>query len=1015
MNTKILFTAVVLLFFKIINAQNNVYIVEGDSIDVPCMPGCVMLHAVHPIMKTTNTYAVAPITFAPISFTGTAVAFANDDYFSSAIPIGFSFCFFNNTYTQLCISDNGQLSFNTTYANNPSSFATQTPLPFYNNAFPDNAIFGPFIDAKLSLGGSVSYSTIGTTPNRIFAVKYSNVPYFNNSCSGSVSNNFQILLYETTNKIECHITNKDVCNSNTSNWLNYSTLGIQNSTATAFYTLPSKNASVWTANNEAFEFAPNGGNNFTLQWKTTGGAVIGTSDSLLYCPPAMDQKIILSLKDNCSNITTKDTIKIHQYKPKIDSITILQPLCTNNATGCITITGTTINPFLQYSLNNNPYQSINQFCNLLPGSYQVSIKDGQSCITNTIINIVPSSIINLTPIQIQPDSCPLNNGMLTVLPLGGLPPYTFLWSNGTTDSIATNLPGNTTYFVIVTDANGCTASVSMGLSKIGLPQVNATLYRPICGTANGSITINPYGAASPYSVLWNTGDTTKTINNLASGNYFVTVTSSNGCSTSFSFGLVDTLQVALITTFTNTTCGKPNGKINISASGGIAPYVFTFNGASTINLANTNLTAGTYIINVTDSNGCSKTNTVNILNSSGPAISFNISKPNCDSANGKVTATVTNAIGAIAYLWSNNKVVNNITNIDSGTYYLQITDAFPCIITDTVHVGKTMPPRLTITSYIAPSCFGDSTGSVTLSGSLGIPTYKYSIDNINFSAQAQIDKIRGGVYTILIKDASGCIRDTTVTFAQPDSMYGIIQGLQTMICFGDVVDSVSVQGYGGKPGYVFSVDNQIFKPTNTFYGLQSGDHIFYVKDTSNCTIAKNFKIDGPTAALQIDLIKEDIDCFETNTGSATASISGGWGNYAMQWSNGAMQNTINNLAADEYTIIATDAKGCIDSASIKVNQLLCCKAVLPNAFSPNGDGKNEILYVLGISEISNLRLRIFNRFGSIVFETQQLNTGWDGTLQNIKCDMGTYFYVMEYNCPFKKEKVLTKGDVTLVR
>jgi gliding motility-associated-like protein len=1015
MKTKLIFILLCLLCSSSAFAQNQVSIAEGDSVNILCSQGCLMLHANHPHVQQTNSYSVSTISYAPVSTVGTTVSFTNDDYFSSIIPIGFTFCFFNQSYTQLCISDNGQVTFNTSYANMPSSFATQTALPFFNNAFPDNAIFGPFIDAKLSLGGSVTYSTIGAAPNQKFVIQFNNVPYFNNGCTSSSNNNFQIILYETTNKIECHITNKEVCNTSAANWLNYSTLGIQNTNATSFYTVAGKNASVWTANNEAYLFEPNGGNNFVLEWRNGVGVLLGQQDSILYCAVGSNGKMVLSVKDNCTNYVFKDTIKLYQYKPKIDSVIVQKPMCSGMATGCLTVVANSTNPPLQYAINNGTFQASNVFCNLTAGVYSITILDGQGCYKDTTINIAPASYIYLTTVQVKPDSCPLNIGQMTVVVLGGLAPFTFLWSNGSTDSIATNLSGNINYYVLVTDANGCTKNISMSPNMYGLPLAGASNIKPICGQSNGSITLNPYGAIGPYTYLWTNGDTSSTLTNAAAGSYAVTITSANGCFNYLNFILIDTLQTILQTPKINTTCGKANGSFTINGSGGVMPYQFTVNGVSTSILTFNNLVAGTYIVTMLDSNGCLKTNNVNVASSVGPSISFNVSKPNCDSANGKVTATVTNGIGVINYLWSNGVTANTISNIDSGSYVLQVTDGVGCVKKDTIYVPKTLPPSLQIISYTAPICFGDPSGSITLAGNFGIPSYKYSIDQINYSANAQINNITGGTFTINIKDATGCNRDTIVYLAQPDSMYGIITGLYPLVCYDDAVDSVRLQGVGGSPAYTYKVDNQTFSNNPFFFNLNSGTHQYYIKDSKNCIIQKSFMVDGPIAPLQVEIIKEDIDCFLSNTGKATAAVNGGWGNYQLQWSNGSVLNSITNLSANKYTVTVADAKGCVDSAETQINQLLCCKAVLPNAFSPNGDGFNDQLFVLAISDISSLRLRIYNRFGGVVFETENIARGWDGRVGSAFCEMGTYFYLLEYNCLFKKEKIILKGDVTLVR
>lgn len=156
-------------------------------------------------------------------------------------------------------------------------------------------------------------------------------------------------------------------------------------------------------------------------------------------------------------------------------------------------------------------------------------------------------------------------------------------------------------------------------------------------------------------------------------------------------------------------------------------------------------------------------------------------------------------------------------------------------------------------------------------------------------------------------------------------------------------------------------------------------------------------------------------CFETNTGYVHLNIVGGWSPYTYQWSNNYTSLQIDNIGPLQESIQITDARGCSLNEAIALKQLLCCKAVLPNAFTPNGDSKNDVLKVLPISEVTSLKLSIYNRWGEQVFSTKNIAEYWDGRFNGVECEMATYFYIMEYNCPFQQEKEIEKGDVTLIR
>jgi gliding motility-associated-like protein len=161
--------------------------------------------------------------------------------------------------------------------------------------------------------------------------------------------------------------------------------------------------------------------------------------------------------------------------------------------------------------------------------------------------------------------------------------------------------------------------------------------------------------------------------------------------------------------------------------------------------------------------------------------------------------------------------------------------------------------------------------------------------------------------------------------------------------------------------------------------------------------------------------KKDVPCFETNTGYVKLTLQGGWTPYNYSWSNGMVGLEQNPIGETHTSFSLSDNKGCDVNKAIDVDQLLCCKALVPNAFSPNGDGKNDVLRVLPISVVSSVKFSIYDRWGKNVFTTNDLLQSWDGKLNGVDCELDVYFYYLEYSCSFQKQKVIQKGDITLIR
>lgn len=227
--------------------------------------------------KETNTYLVSNIPFAPHPNTGTQV-FLSDDQNTGMLPIGFSFCFFGNTYNNFIIGSNGWISF---AAPQPTTF-TSAPIPSVAANIPKNAIMGPWQDWHPGVGGQIRYQTQGTAPCRRLVVSWTSVPFF--SCTGTTGT-FQIVLYEGTNIIENHITNKQFCS-----WGGGTAVqGIHNANGTVAITVPGRNSTQWTTTNNAWRYTPNGANvTPTLTWYQVGNPTpIATGvNSITVTPPA---------------------------------------------------------------------------------------------------------------------------------------------------------------------------------------------------------------------------------------------------------------------------------------------------------------------------------------------------------------------------------------------------------------------------------------------------------------------------------------------------------------------------------------------------------------------------------------------------------------------------------------------------------------------------------------------------------------------------------------------------------
>jgi len=231
----------------------------------------------------TESYTFLNIPYSPEPFTGTiptstgGQSFTScDDCVTSALPIGFTFCFLGQEYTQFYIGTNGWISFS---PGQSTSYTSQT-IPSTNVAVPKNAIMSPWEDwfpGGGGNGGAVRYETTGVAPNRKLVVSWVAVPMF--SCT-STFGTFQIVLHETTNVIENHLQDKPNCPQ----WAGGTgTQGVHNQAGTLAFTAPGRNSTQWTATNESTRFVPSG-----ITWTNSSGAIVGYGDTLTFLPQSSD-------------------------------------------------------------------------------------------------------------------------------------------------------------------------------------------------------------------------------------------------------------------------------------------------------------------------------------------------------------------------------------------------------------------------------------------------------------------------------------------------------------------------------------------------------------------------------------------------------------------------------------------------------------------------------------------------------------------------------------------------------
>ncbi len=631
---------------------------------------------------------------------------------------------------------------------------------------------------------------------------------------------------------------------------------------------------------------------------------------------------------DANGCTATTSVAISQPAAPLSAIvnTSMDVLCFGNSTGSVDLgVGGGTAP---YGYNWSNGANTEDIGGLIVGTYLVTVTDANGCTATTSVVIsqpaVPLSASISSSVNV---GCFGNaSGSADLGVAGGTAPYSYNWSNGAnTEDIGGLIAG--TYLVTVTDANGCTATTSVVISQPAAP-LSASILSSVnvgCfGNASGSADLGVTGGTTPYSYNWSNGADMEDIDNLISGTYLVTVTDSNGCTatTSVSISQPPAPLSASILSSVNVGCfGNASGSADLGITGGTTPYGYNWsNGASTEDIGG--LIAGTYLVTVTDANGCTATTSVAISQPAAPLSASILSSVNVGcfgNASGSADLGVTGGTTPYGYNWSNGADTEDIDNLISGTYLVTVTDANGCTATTSVVISQPAAPLSAIVSTsMDVLCFGNSTGSVDLGVSGGTASYSY-----NWSNGANTEDIGGliaGTYLVTVTDANGCTATTSVVISQPSApLSAIVSTSVDVLCFGNSTGSVDLGVGGGTAPYSYNWSNGA--NTEDISGLTAGTYLVTVTDANGCTATTSVVISQPAVPLSASISSSvNVGCFSNASGSADLGVVGGTVPYSYNWSNGANTEDISGLTAGTYLVTVTDANGCTATTSVAISQ-----------------------------------------------------------------------------------------------
>ncbi len=1038
--------------------------IATPAIDTICPGETVQLNAVLSdsffFPPVANAYVLNSIPHNPRNCaSGTPTGANSDDILSGALPIGFPFTFFGNTYNTFYASSNGFITFNPASGNGCCSGQV---LP--NNLQPNNLIALVWEDLNPATCGNISYFTTGTAPNRQLVVCFNTVCFFGSTTQTA---NGQIILHEGTNCVELQINNIDATGQ-------LATMGIENATGTAAITVPGRNSTGWTATNQGWIFCgPTLNEPISYQWTPN---TLLSNDTIRNPIATPSGNITYYVDISEGNCVLRDSAVI------IVSSNITPPVVTCGSpvnypteilfewSGSVGATG------WAYSIDSGATfisvpLSVDSL--LITGlgdgdciQIQVRAEGGSSslCPTNaaTLFTCCTQPCVNPTQINSTASSdlsCfQSGNGTITFLATQGDvgPNYTMtLFDAATGNQIQipqVSTTGTTvfdsliagSYYVVGFDAFGCRAvsdTVLVAQPNELIASVAGTQLTTCWNTSDGTATVTQTGGTAPYTYLWSdpSAQTGITATGLSLGSYTAIVTDSSGCRDTVRninvFGPFAQAPFVSLVVNPSTSC-PGNGSATIlsvqSMAGDPIPgspnslsYVWAAPGNIIIAndvLAVTNLLAGNYSLTVTDTSGCVFVDTFTVNGAQIDITNTNPVNPSCNQSNGSISLSLNGDPLGYNYLWSNGATTSTVNGLAAGQYNVTVTGVGGCV--DTASFTLIGGGITAIVSSIDERvCFGDQTGFInidTASFGGGAVSFLWS----NGATTQNISGLGAGTYslTVTFNGSLSCVANPVATILQPNQFFANT----SVVNCGTLLASPS-GGWATSYSYEWSNGDTTAQISN----VGPGSYTVTVTDGEGCTSVDSVSYFIPTLDAFIGSVPGIVldSMFVGQTAPLSAGVGTPQNGVTYTWSpagnvvstNTAQSGSNGALTEGTYVFVVTANNGIcqvVDTVTLVLETIQFTG--LPEAFSPDGDGLNDFFRPTPYptTNIEILDFYVINRWGQIVFKAenqQQAVNGWDGNYNGAPQPRDLYIFVFSYRIPGDPTIRTIRSQVYLLR
>ena len=679
------------------------------------------------------------------------------------------------------------------------------------------------------------------------------------------------------------------------------------------------------------------------------------------------------------------------------------------------------------------------------GFYEFSIIDDYGCQRSDTLTLIEPADIHLHPTIDTLECYNASNAIITLDPTGGTDLYPFIaWKyNGLTTSTvafeASYLAAGD-HSIRVIDSNGCLKDSTIVLDNPANMAVDPTITNVLCKDAStGAISVAMINGQPGYSYAWVAEEkvfsTSTTIDSLATGDYFLAVQDSYLClSDTFTINVPEPNNRYNINgDITRVSCRDSSDAkilVSIEVLGESTEFTYEWEKEDVLiseSRDQVDIDPGTYTIDVKDNFGCVRTNTFTVENPDAVNVTSTQENILCfGDSTGLIALSPTGGWGNFSYEWERNLVPLPISEsfgntLPVGDYIIDVIDDGLCVTP--VYVTLTAPDTIAFNAFSTNlTCYDVKDGSINVSVVGGVPeyTYNWAKDGDPYSQDINLSRLGGGNYELIITDGALCEYSSgIIEITEPEVLSLEVLSFQNNLCTTTSNGAFEVQAKGGTGPYLYRLNDGDLFPTSDHDGLKGGNQIIEIIDDNFCSVDTTLVVETDYLLVSAFTWDYDYPYIDWPVSFFDGSLGPDIVNWSWDLGNGALTNEVNAgftyVSPGSYpiTLKVTNIVGCEAVTTEVLDIEKGFRVTVPSAFTPNLDGLNDYFRPT-LENIISLHLIVYNKYGSVVYETRDLDGEWDGSLDLVPLPQDSYLYEITYVAESGVART-TRGKVAMLR